>query len=150
MELSTYLPYLVNRLGQRFVSEITPALNEAGVNIQSWRVLIALYQGGQQTVGDLSELTSINFSTLSRVLDRMEDRNLARRQRGADDARSFTVILTSTGKAVTEKILPYAKDLEVLATSDFTEAELNKLRELLSKLYMGLESGNNVKERVAS
>ena len=100
-------------------------------------------------MGDLSELTSINFSTLSRVLDRMEDRNLARRQRGADDARSFTVILTSKGKAVTEKILPYAKDLEVLATSDFTEAELNKLRELLSKLYMGLGSGNKVKERMA-
>lgn len=131
------------------MSEITPALNKAGVNIQSWRVLIALYQGGKQTVGDLSELTSINFSTLSRVLDRMEDRNLARRQRGADDARSFTVILTSKGKAVTEKILPYAKDLEVLATSDFTEAELNKLRELLSKLYIGLGSGNKVKERMA-
>ncbi|MEC8086217.1 MAG: MarR family winged helix-turn-helix transcriptional regulator [Pseudomonadota bacterium] len=131
------------------MSEITPALNKAGVNIQSWRVLIALYQGGKQTVGDLSELTSINFSTLSRVLDRMEDKNLARRQRGADDARSFTVILTSKGKAVTEKILPYAKDLEVLATSDFTEAELNKLRELLSKLYIGLGSGNKVKERMA-
>ena len=131
------------------MSEITPALNRAGVNIQSWRVLIALYQGGKQTVGDLSELTSINFSTLSRVLDRMEDRNLARRQRGADDARSFTVILTSKGKAVTENILPYAKDLEVLATSDFTEAELNKLRELLSKLYTGLGSGNKVKERMA-
>ncbi len=131
------------------MSEITPALNKAGVNIQSWRVLIALYQGGKQTVGDLSELTSINFSTLSRVLDRMEVENLARRQRGADDARSFTVILTSKGKAVTEKILPYAKDLEVLATSDFTEAELNKLRELLSKLYIGLGSGNKVKERMA-
>ena len=131
------------------MSEITPALNKAGVNIQSWRVLIALYQGGKQTVGDLSELTSINFSTLSRVLDRMEDKNLARRQRGADDARSFTVILTSKGKAVTEKILPYAKDLEVLATSDFTEAALNKLRELLSKLYIGLGSGNKVKERMA-
>lgn len=131
------------------MSEITPALDKAGVNIQSWRVLIALYQGGKQTVGDLSELTSINFSTLSRVLDRMEDKNLARRQRGADDARSFTVILTSKGKAVTEKILPYAKDLEVLATSDFTEAELNKLRELLSKLYIGLGSGNKVKERMA-
>ena len=79
----------------------------------------------------------------------MEDKNLAQRQRGADDARSFTVILTSKGKAVTEKILPYAKDLEVLATSDFTEAELNKLRELLSKLYIGLGSGNKVKERMA-
>ncbi len=72
MELGTYLPYLVNRVGQRFISDITPVLSEAGVDIQSWRVLIALYQRGAQTVGALSDLTSINFSTLSRVLGRME------------------------------------------------------------------------------
>ena len=64
MELGTYLPYLVNRVGQRFISDITPVLSEAGVDIQSWRVLIALYQRGAQTVGALSDLTSINFLDL--------------------------------------------------------------------------------------
>ena len=70
MELGAYLPYLVNRVGQRFISDMTPVLNKVGVDIQSWRVLIALYQRGGQPVGALSDLTSINFSTLSRVLDR--------------------------------------------------------------------------------
>ncbi|MBT6283890.1 MAG: MarR family transcriptional regulator, partial [Rhodospirillaceae bacterium] len=97
MELGTYLPYLVNRVGQRFISDITPVLSEAGVDIQSWRVLIALYQRGAQTVGALSDLTSINFSTLSRVLGRMEKKNLVRRVRDAEDARSFTVELTANG-----------------------------------------------------
>ena len=61
-----------------------------------------------------------------------------RRRRDADDARSFTIELTKTGEA-TEKILPYAAELEAQATGDFSEAELATLRQLLGKLYAGLD-----------
>jgi MarR family transcriptional regulator, organic hydroperoxide resistance regulator len=139
MELGTYLPYLVNRVGQQFIIDMTPVLNEVGVDIQSWRVLIALYQRGGQPVGALSDLTSINFSTLSRVLGRMEKKDLVRRVRGTQDARSFTIELTDTGRSTTETILPRAAALEAQATGNFSEAELATLRQLLAKLYAGME-----------
>ena len=141
MELGTYLPYLVNRVGQQFIVDMTPVLNEVGVDIQSWRVLIAIYQRGGQPVGALSELTSINFSTLSRVLGRMENKHLIRRVRGTEDARSFTIELTDTGCATTETILPRAAALEAQATGNFSEAELATLRQLLGKLYAGMANG---------
>lgn len=147
MELSTYLPYLVNRVGQRFITDITPILNEVGVDIQSWRVLIALYQRGGQPVGALSELTSINFSTLSRLLDRMEMKDLVDRRRGSD-ARSFTVELTESGRAVTEKILPQANALEAAVTANFSKAELATLRQLLAKLYAGLDNDKRTCDRM--
>lgn len=149
MELGTYLPYLVNRVGQRFISDITPVLNEAGVDIQSWRVLIALYQRGGQPVGALSNLTSINFSTLSRVLGRMENKDLIHRHRDAEDARSFTIELTNTGRNVTETILPRAVALEAQATGSFSEAELATLRQLLDKLYVGLSDNTEEDDRLA-
>jgi MarR family transcriptional regulator, organic hydroperoxide resistance regulator len=139
MELGTYLPYLVNRVGQQFIVDMTPVLNEVGVDIQSWRVLIALYQRGGQPVGALSDLTSINFSTLSRVLGRMEKKDLVRRVRGTQDARSFTIELTETGRTTTETILPRAAALEARATGNFSVAELATLRQLLGKLYAGME-----------
>ena len=139
MELGTYLPYLVNRVGQQFIIDMTPVLNEVGVDIQSWRVLIALYQRGGQPVGALSDLTSINFSTLSRVLGRLEKKDLVRRVRGTQDARSFTIELTDTGRSTTETILPRAAALEAQATGNFSEAELATLRQLLAKLYAGME-----------
>ncbi|PPR11460.1 MAG: hypothetical protein CFH41_01045 [Alphaproteobacteria bacterium MarineAlpha11_Bin1] len=148
MELSTYLPYLVNRVGQRFISDIAPTLNEVGVDIQSWRVLIALYQRDGQPVGALSELTSINFSTLSRVLDRMEMRDLIKRTRGSD-ARSFTIEISASGRAVTDKILPKAAALEDVATDDFSKAELATLRQLLTKLYAGLDASKQIEDRIA-
>ena len=146
MELGAYLPYLVNRVGQQFIAGIAPVLNEAGVDIQSWRVLIALYQRGGQPVGALSDLTSINFSTLSRVLDRMEKKDLVRRRRGAADGRSFTIELTDHGREVTERIVPRAAELEARATGDFSEAELATLRQLLDKLYAGLSTRSDEDE----
>jgi len=144
VELATYLPYLVNRLGQRFVSELSPALATQGVGVQDWRVLIVLYQRGEQAVGSLSKLTSINMSTLSRLISRMADRGLVERCRGYDDARSVTVKLTETGTALTEKILPSATSIEDNATQEFTEAELATLRQLLVKLYSGTVTSRDV------
>ena len=144
MDLATYLPYLVNRLGQRFVMELSPALTSQGVGVQDWRVLIVLYQRGEQAVGSLSKLTSINMSTLSRLISRMADRGLVERCRGYDDARSVTVKLTETGTALTEKILPSATSIEDNATQEFTEAELATLRQLLVKLYSGIVTAGDV------
>ena len=149
MELGSYLPYLVNRVGQRFIADITPALSKVGVDIQSWRVLIALYQQGSQPVGALSDLTSINFSTLSRVLDRMEKKLLVERLRGIDDARSVKIELTGKGREITEKILPHAAALEAGSVDDFSEAELATLRQLLAKLYNGLNGENAEANRLA-
>ena len=135
MDFRTYLPYLVNRVGSRFVTELSPTLNSAGIDVQMWRVLIALFQQGSQPTGVLSEDTSINLSTLSRLVGRMQDKGLVTRTRGDDDARSVIVELTTKGKATTKKVLPIATALEAEATTDFTEAELKTLRRLLVKLY---------------
>ena len=144
MDLATYLPYLVNRLGQRFVMELSPALTSQGVGVQDWRVLIVLYQRGEQAVGSLSKLTSINMSTLSRLISRMAERGLVERCRGYDDARSVTVKLTETGTALTEKIIPSATSIEDNATQEFTEAELATLRQLLVKVYSGTVTSRDV------
>ena len=71
----------------------------------------------------------------------MEKKDLIRRLRGIEDARSFTIDLTGTGRAVTEIILPQAAALEAKATGNFSEAELATLRQLLGKLYAGLSEG---------
>ena len=146
MDLKTYLPYLVNRVGQRMVAEITPVLSECGVDVQMWRALIALYQQGDQPMGALADLTSINVSTLSRLIGRMAGRGLVERVRGSDDARSVIIHLTADGRAVTEAILPRASALEEEATADFSDAEIAMLRQLLVKLYAGLEGGSAVEE----
>lgn len=134
MELGIYLPYLVNRVGQRFVSEFTPALTRHGADVQMWRVLSVLHQHGDQPVGALSRLTAINVSTLSRLVGRMETRGMVRRRRG-DDARQVIVGITRPGRRITESLIPIAQTMEAQATEGLTRAEIAALRGLLAKLY---------------
>lgn len=138
LELENYLPYLVNRTGQRFVAAFTPSLAMMEVDVQMWRVMSVLYVKGDQSAGELSALTSINLSTLSRLAGRMTEKGLIRRQRGGEDARSVIVVLTDKGREATEALIPKAAALEASATKGLTDTEIATLKGLLIRLYRGI------------
>ena len=50
---------------------------------------------------------------------------------------------------MTERILPRAAELEAKATGDFSDAELATLRQLLDKLYTGLDAAARTDDRMA-
>jgi hypothetical protein len=72
LDLDDYLPYLVNRVGSimalRFGEDV---LAQFGLSIAMWRVLAALSSNGAQRHTDLAGLTSIEVSTLSRIVTRL-------------------------------------------------------------------------------
>ena len=138
MELDSYLPHLVNRLGQRFVSEFTPSLADAGIDVQMWRVLSVLHRFGDLPVGALSELTSINLSTLSRLAGRMDAKGLVLRRRDDADSRTVNIHLTPEGKHATEELIPKAVALEARATVGLSPSEIETLRQLLQRVYASL------------
>ncbi len=151
MDIAHYLPYLVNRAGQQFVTAFTPSLAAEGQDIQSWRVLFVLNQRGAMKVGELSRLTSINVSTLSRLLDRMEKKGLLKRTPDPADARSIGLELTLEGREVFERLRPAAEALEARALQVMSEEEGAELRRLLNKLHGGMSGvakiGNDMAAR---
>jgi len=138
LDLDDFLRDLVNRVGQRFVARFSPALAAGGLDVQMWRVLGVLHARGDQSAGDLSALTSINLSTLSRLVGRMEDRGLIRRRRDGEDARAVVVALTADGRRRTERLIPEAAALEAAAAEGFSAKELATLKSLLVRLYGGI------------
>lgn len=146
LQLNSYLPYLVNRAGQQFVGAISGVLAEAGIDVQMWRVLVVLFDHGSQPVSELAELTSINLSTLSRLIGRMESKGLVSREKKAGDARTVVIELTDAGQALTDTILPEAVALEAQATRRFTEAETQTLKNLLVKLFDGFAADDDTAE----
>src|SRR5215471_10886154 len=88
LDLADYMPYLVNRLGSAFVARfMADALVSRGLSIAEWRVLAVLASNGSQRQTDLSELTSIATSTLSRVVTRLIRAGLVSRSRNARNSR---------------------------------------------------------------
>jgi 3-hydroxy-9,10-secoandrosta-1,3,5(10)-triene-9,17-dione monooxygenase reductase component len=146
VRLQNYLPYLVNRIGPPIEAGFADALEKAGVDLQSWRVLAVLAEFGEQPVGSVSQRTSINFSTLSRLLDRMRRKGLVEKHRDKEDGRTVTVVLTAKGRDRAEFLIPRAVAYEAAMTSDFTKAEVETFKHLLSKLYGSLSGATSDEE----
>lgn len=144
LRLNDYLPYLINRLGPSIEEGFAGALADAGISLQMWRVMAVLYEYGDQSVGDLSRLTSIPISTLSRLIDRMAEKDLVARRRDDEDARSVTVHLQKIGREKTEGLIPSAVAYDSYLTRTFSEAELTTFKALLVKFYDGMTDADDV------
>ncbi len=138
-ELGQYLPYLVNRAGVRLALSFAHDLRRHGVLLQEWRVLAALAAHGPQRLSDLAALTSIDLSTLSRLVGRMSRGRLVERGRMNGDRREVQVKLTAKGRSTTRAIIPMARRYERLALGGFSEDETRTLKRLLVRLYSNLD-----------
>jgi DNA-binding MarR family transcriptional regulator len=134
-ELSRYIPYLVRRTSARVDEIIRPQLAAVGLTLEMWRVVVSIYVHGPQSLGDLARRTSVNLSTLSRLIGAMERARLVRRRRVVGDGRTVKIDLLPLGRKRCRGFLPFALALERQITRRFSARELGQLRELLGRLY---------------
>ena len=138
--LHSYLPYLLNRAGTRIATAFGEEMRPLGASLQIWRVLAALREKDGRRMGDLSKTTSIEVSTLTRLVDNMEKSGLVERRRDPDDARVVALHVTAAGKRLTKRILPIAERYETVALKGFSTREAEVLRRALSRLYANMEA----------
>ena len=137
--LDDYLPYLLNRAGARIATSFGEEVRPLGASLQMWRVLAALRARDGRRMGDLAATTSIELSTLTRLVDGMERKGLVARRRDGRDARVVTVHATAPGKRMTQKILPIADRYETVALEGFSEAEATLLKTALRRLFDNMD-----------
>lgn len=135
LDLDSYLPYLINRVGSRIAQAFTEEARRQGTSLQGWRVLAALAHHGPLSLSALSAATSIELSTLSRLVQQMERDGLANRDRMVEDQRVVTISRTEEGRRITAALVPVARDYEARALAGFSAAEAEQLRDLLRRIF---------------
>ncbi len=139
LDLAEHLPYLVNRVGSALVERFsTDALAKAGLSIASWRVLAVLSTNGTLRQTDLAEMTSIEVSTLSRLITRLVRDRLVRRTRSRADNREVAVALTHKARLLLSRLIPVAAGLETAATRGLARRDLTTLRRALRQMHANL------------
>jgi DNA-binding MarR family transcriptional regulator len=139
LDLSEHLPYLINRVGSALVARFSAdALAGAHVSVASWRVLAALSGNGGLRQTDLAEMTSIDASTLSRLITRLVHDGLVRRTRSKKDSREVAVALTRKAEALLRKLVPVALRLQTLSTQNLSQRDLAALKRVLRQMHANL------------
>ncbi len=137
--LDSYLPYLLNRAGARLAAAFGEEVRPLGATLQTWRVLAALHERDGRRMGELSETTAIEVSTLTRLVDGMERRRLVRRRRDPADARVVLLHVAPAGRRLTARLLPIAERYERVALAGFSPRDAERLRTALRRLYANMD-----------
>jgi DNA-binding MarR family transcriptional regulator len=74
-----------------------PMLDALGVTYPQYLVLSTLWEGDRQTIGAIAERLSLEPSTITPLVKRLEQAGFVDRQRNPDDERQVRVSLTPKG-----------------------------------------------------
>jgi DNA-binding MarR family transcriptional regulator len=149
LDLSNYLPYLINRVGFALVHNFTgDALARHDLSIAMWRVLAALSNNGEQRLIDLAGMTSIDVSTLSRLVTRLVHTGLASRKRSKTSNREVLIELTAKGRDIVDRLIPIAHGLESTAIADIPAKDLAVVKRSLRRMYENLAASETRTRRL--
>jgi len=142
--LSNQLCFLVHRLDREISTRYRPLLEDLGLTYPQYLAMLALWEHGELTVGELCGLLYLDTGTVSPLLKRLEAAGLVMRQRRPDDERSVTITLSEAGKELEQKAarVPGAMASCLLADA----GEYHALKATLSGLIARLESSSCAQE----
>ncbi len=123
----------LERVYERMVSPL-------GLNVLEWYALRALYHHDGLSASQLAAQVCRHPSSMTALLDRMEQKGLVRRRVAPEDRRSVQIFLTEQGQALREGVLAVAERLEHLLDDKVAPDEMRVFLHVLSVLQQ-LDAG---------
>lgn len=112
-------------------------LSDVGITEQQWRVLRVLEESGPQEPTRIAERACLLLPSLTRILHKLEEKNLILRERDMQDKRRQIVQITGAGEEVIAANLAKSiAKLEEIRTR-MGAARYDALLDLLNDLHQG-------------
>ena len=122
-------------MGELFSRRLAPY----GLTLPMYRVMATLWEQGDRRLGELSDLTSIELSTLSRLVGTMTRKGLVSRKRPNANARTVEINLTAKGRKLVEELIPLARLHEDVGLQSFRPEKIADLKRDLIKVFQNLD-----------
>ncbi len=121
---------VMNSLTRRVDAHMQP-LELTGMQ---WEPLMLVWLKRADTVAALARVSQVGVPSMTRMLDRLEQKDLLRRERSELDRRVVNLHLTPKGRKVAGKIWPIVVEGMNVHLEGFKKEELNQLHDLLGRM----------------
>lgn len=144
MKLDSFLCFAIYSASHAFNRVYRRLLEDMGLTYPQYIVMVALWEHGEQSVGEIGSKLGLESNTLTPLLKRLEAMGYISRQRSRDDERQVMIVLTGAGQSMRKK----ASGVPNCAgtASGLTQAELLKLTQDVTKLSAALTAFANAAE----
>jgi DNA-binding MarR family transcriptional regulator len=132
----------VSRKLVRELGFLRPTLANTGLGASAVHAVLEIGRNPGIQARDLADLLRLDKSNTSRQLAKLEAAGLVRREAASEDARSYYLYLTGSGRAIRREIDRYSTDQVSRALSKLVPADRRALIRCLSLYVEALNRDN--------
>jgi len=131
--------YSIRRLmqaGELYTKELNKIYNISSAQLNC---LLTLYENGPLSPSQIAKYIMVNSSTVTGIIDRLEQKGLVKRMRISQDRRIITIELTKNGKVLAENAPPPIQWKIIDGLNNISEKEIRQISKTLTKLTSMLD-----------
>jgi MarR family transcriptional regulator, multiple antibiotic resistance protein MarR len=133
--------YLLGRARASLLAGIDAELAPFGLNSMQYAVLKHLAEGSARTAADLCRSMYYDTGSMTRILDRLEEKGLLRRERCREDRRVVFLRLPPQGRAQWPRLLAIGTRVLAEHLAGFSQTEIDALKDYLGRMIANGQAG---------
>lgn len=132
---------LIGKISMAINRTFLRAFATEGIDIttEQWSVLACLWKKDKVTQQTLCNLTSKDKPSMTRLIDKLEKRNLVTRVSDHNDRRINLIHLTDKGMALQQKATELVQKIATKTLDNISEEELIMSKAVLKRIIVNLE-----------
>jgi len=138
--LEQHLFFWFTQVLDRRDRQLDAGLKAHGLRAPEWRILATLHSRHRLSMSELADLTSIERTTLSRVVERMVRAACVMRLTDASDARVTRLALTASGERLFARIWPAVWRVNEMAATGLPEPAVGLVRWALQEMCRNFDT----------
>ena len=134
MHIEDCINYLLTGAQHKVFQTMKKALEPYDLTPIQYGVLACVWQKEMCNPKEIAEFLSIENSTISGILERMEGKDLLLREIDSNDRRYIRIVLTDKSRKLEKPVLKTVADVNKELLKTFSDADEDKLRVLLRSI----------------
>ncbi|WP_407311538.1 MarR family winged helix-turn-helix transcriptional regulator [Desulfosporosinus sp. SB140] len=134
MEMTECINFLLTQAQQKVFKYLKSELEPFNVTPVQYGVLQCLWDEDSQNPKQIGNVLGLDSSTITGILDRLENKALIMRNTYTGDRRTIKVELTEEGSKLHEPIGKIIEEVNIEVLKQFSSEEKRKLKEFLERI----------------
>lgn len=134
-----YLINQIQKMSSRKFNELLKEKNIDEFNGSQGVILYSLWNNKELTIKEIGKITGLAKTSLTSMLDRMEEKGLIRRKDNSEDKRSIKIMLTDKAKELEKDYNDISNKMSNIFYKNFSDKEINEIENYLERIISNLE-----------
>ena len=134
--------YVIERTAKRLKHAFQKTLHElnADITADQWVVLDVVIRTPGMSQQEIGDATAKDRPTITRILDKLEEKDLIARRSDPEDRRKFGIHPTATGKRKVKTLLPKVERFRTAHFQGLNDKDMRDLVRILDKINANITS----------